>query len=109
MNTNHKIILSSIGSFILGGLIVAMMGIRHLNHEKEKLYIGAQKVQVIVAKSDLPSGSILKLDDLALKQVFKSAVGTNVFPPEQVNSLKGKRLKYSVNKSDPIFRSQIEN
>lgn len=81
---------------------------RYLKTEKQKLMEGHQVVKVIAASRDLPAGTVLTLDDLGLSDVFRTAVGQNVFYEEDLASLIGKRLLYPVREEDPILWTQVD-
>ena len=89
--------------FILGWVL----GTRHLNQEKEKIYAGAVKITVVAASTDLPSTTVLKKSDLTTKQVYKHAVGNNVHPEADIESLTGKTVVHSLKENEPIWKSHI--
>jgi pilus assembly protein CpaB len=85
-----------------------LMNWSYLRKEREALYEGAAKVKVIVPKRDLPSMTMLTLEDLALNEVFKSSVGANAFYEDDLDSLLGKKLLYTVKRGDPLLWSQVD-
>lgn len=93
---------------LLFGVLAFWMSNRYLQNERDQLYKGAIKISVIVAKKDLPALSELRTEDLATKQVYKSAVGDNVFLPEDVNRLLGKKLKYSLKRGEPVWWTHVD-
>jgi len=93
---------------VLVGILAFWLSARYLEKERAKLYEGAVKVKVIVARRDLPAMSILKAEDLGMKSVYKSAVGDNVFMPEDFNKIKGKRLKYPLKRNEPVWWSHVD-
>lgn len=93
---------------ILVGIIAFWLSARYLDKERDKLYAGAQKIQVIAAARDLPAMTIIEVEDLGMKSVYKSAVGESVFLPEDLQKIKGKKLKYQVKKGSPIMWSQVD-
>lgn len=80
----------------------------YLRKEREALYEGAVKVKVIVPKRDLPSMTVLAIEDLALREEFKSAVGANAFYEDDLDSLLGKKLLFPVRRGDPLLWSQVD-
>jgi pilus assembly protein CpaB len=94
-------------ALLIGGLAFVMNS-NYLIKKREALYEGAEKVKVIVAKQDLPSNTILMIEDLALRDEFKSAVGRNAFFEKDLSSLLGRKLKYSVKRSDLLLWSQVD-
>lgn len=101
----NKLIL--VVALLLGGLAF-LMNSRYLMNEREELYKGAEKVKIIVAKRDLPPMTVLTVDDLGLRDEFKSAVGNNAFFEEDLKSLLGRKLKYTVKRLDPLLWSQVD-
>ena len=101
----NKLIL--LVALLIGGLAFVMNS-SYLIKERDALYEGAEKVKVIVAKQDLPSMTVLTIEDLALRDEFKSAVGRNAFFEKDLSSLLGRKLKYPVKRADPLLWSQVD-
>jgi hypothetical protein len=103
---------SLIVGFILGGLLAGILlglgGYRYLNKTRDTRYKAAVKVPVIVAKEDLHGGTILQIQHLAVKSVYKSALGDNVFLSEDLPDLLGLRTTYPIERDSPILKSQLE-
>jgi pilus assembly protein CpaB len=93
---------------LLLAVLAFVLNWRYLTKQREDLLKGHQLVKVIVAKRDMPAATVLTIDDLALNDVFKSAVGQNVFYQEDLNSLLGKKLLYPVRRLDPVLWSQVD-
>ncbi len=93
---------------VLVGILAFWLSARYLHNEREELYKGAVKVQVIAAARDLPAMTVIKSEDLGMRMVYKNAVGENVFLAEDFQKIKGKRLKYPVRKGSPIMWSQVD-
>ncbi len=93
---------------VLIGLAAFWLTHRYLNNERQKLFAGVEKVKIIVASRDLPSNSLLKIDDLAQNDVFKSAVGEKILRPEDVDMILDKRLRYGLKRGDPVSWSDVE-
>ena len=93
---------------LLVGILAFWLSARYLSNERAKLYEGAVKIKVIVAKTDIPAMTELKSTDLAMKSVYKSAVGDNVFLPSDVDRIKGKRLKYPLKRGEPVWWSHVD-
>jgi pilus assembly protein CpaB len=100
-----KIIL--VVAIVLMVLAFWMTG-QYLRNERAELYKGAEKVKILVADRHLLAGTVLEIEDLAQKSVFKTAVGENVFRPEDLNRVLGKKLRYSLKKRDPLWWSHVE-
>ena len=80
---------------------------RALQRERERLYEGATQIKVIVAAHDIPSGTVLKQEDLGKMNMFKSSVGDRAVMPEQAEMLVGKRTLFKIQQRDPVFWSDI--
>lgn len=93
---------------LLIGTLAFLLNWRYLDQKKQELYKDAETVSVIVAKRDMPSMTVLTIEDLALNQVFKSAIGQNAFYEKDLDMLLGKRLLYPVRRSDPLLWSQVD-
>ena len=104
--------VKSIMSFVAGAVITAFLMIyvvaRILDTERGKLYSGAQKVQVIVAQTDLPSGTLLTTNSVGLKEVFKSSLGSYALSSAEFLNIKDKQLQYPVKKHEPILSIYIK-
>lgn len=94
-----KIVL--IAAIIFGVLAFVMTRV-YLKSEVEKLYEGAKKVSVMVARSDLAQGTVLRSDNMAIKEVFESSLDPKVFRATQRNILIGSVLQYPLKKGEPI-------
>jgi len=97
---------------ILLGALAFIMNARYLRNERDKLYAGAQKIQVLAAARDLPAGTELKISgedaDIGVKTVYKSAVGDNVLLPSDLNRLAGKKLRHSLKRTEPVWWSHVD-
>jgi len=93
---------------LLVGILAFWLSARYLSNERAKLYEGAVKIKVIVAKTDIPAMTELKSSDLAMKSVYKSAVGDNVFLPEDFEKIRGKRLKYPLKRGEPVWWTHVD-
>lgn len=93
---------------VLVGVFAFAMTHQYLQAEREKLYAGAEKIKTIVATEDLPAGSVLTMDVLAQKSVFKSAVGGQAVLPDDLNTVIGKKLRYMVRRNDPLLWSMVD-
>lgn len=93
---------------ILMGVLAFWLSARYLDKERDALYKGAIKVDVIVAKHNLPAQTILSVSDLAINAVYKSQVGDNVFMATDLKKIEGKRLKYALKRSEPVWWSHVD-
>ncbi len=81
---------------------------RRLRKIEENIYKNAQKVRVMAAANDIPSGTIIRPKDLGTILVYKNSVGNNVVLPQDAKMLFGKKATYRINAKEPIFWSYIE-
>ncbi|MBU0679442.1 MAG: Flp pilus assembly protein CpaB [Verrucomicrobia bacterium] len=81
---------------------------QYLRSERARIYKGAQKIKVLVARSDLAAGTVLQVEDLASKSLFKAAVGENVFSPGDLDTVLGKKLRYSLRREEPLWWSHVD-
>lgn len=93
---------------LLVGVLAFWLSARYLSAERAKLYKGAVKIKVIVAKKDIPAMTELTRDDLGIKPVYKSAVGDNVFLPEDADRVIGKRLKHPLKRNEPLWWTHVD-
>lgn len=93
---------------ILVGILAFALTHRYLRVERDKLYAGAEKVKVIVALIDLPAGMVLKADDLGQQSVYKTAVGGQAVLPDDLNTVLGKKLRYTLRQKDPLLWSSVD-
>lgn len=93
---------------LLVGVLAFWLSARYMKSERDRLYAGAEMVSVIVANRDLPAMTVLRIDDLALNKVYKSAIGSDAFFQEDLNKLIGKRLKYPVKRAKMLLWSYVD-
>jgi pilus assembly protein CpaB len=98
---------------ILLGAAAFIVNSRYLSNEREKLYKGAVKIQVLTAARDLPAGTELKITsgddtDIGVKLEFKSAVGDNVLLPADFQRVAGKKLLLPLKKGEPLWWSHVD-
>ena len=93
---------------IVIGLLAFIMTNKYLRDERARLYEGAERIPIIVAARNLPSGTMLESGDLALREVFASAVGQNIFGPEDQNRVVGKRLRFPLGRGEPLWWSHVD-
>jgi pilus assembly protein CpaB len=93
---------------LLVGIAAYFLTQKYLRDERDRLYKGAEKIRVLAAAKDLPSGHILKFEDLGAKSVFKTAVGENIFKPEDMDGLLGKKLLFPVRGGEPLLAFHVD-
>lgn len=79
-----------------------------LEKERQEMYKGATKISVVAAAQDIPSGTVLKQDDLGMKEVFEAAVRDDVVTPDDANMILGKKTLFGIKSGGPISWSYIE-
>lgn len=87
---------------VVVGFIAFILSTNYLRDERAKLYAGAEKITVIIASRDLPAGQVVTVEDLALGDIFASAVGQEVFSQEDLSRIVGKRLRFPVRRGVPV-------
>ena len=97
---------------VVCGLAAFFLTSVYLKRLRNELYEGARTVPVLVVGRDLPSGSVLKSEDIKVKDVFEKAVGQNVFldvkredGTRDLDRIVGKRLVFALKKGEPIWWS----
>ena len=93
---------------VVVGLVAFLLTGQYLRGEREKLYAGAEKVRILAAGRDLPAGTVLKFEDIGGKSVYKTAVGDNVFRPDDINLVLDKRLIYPLKAGEPLWWSHVD-
>jgi len=78
------------------------------NERVKEIYAGARKVNVVVAKGDIPGGTVLTKKDLATDDVFESAAGSHAVRRENVQQVLGKKTMFPINRGDVVSWSFIE-
>lgn len=100
---------------VMCGIAAFVLTRVYLNRLRDDLYKGAKTVPVLVVGRDLPSGVVLKSEDIKVKDVFEKAVGQNVFldtkredGTKDVDRIIGKRLLYPLKRGEPIWWSHVD-
>lgn len=93
---------------VLIGLLAFWLTGDHLQRERARLYAGAAKVEILAAARDLPAGTLIKIEDLGKKSVYKTAVGENVFRPADVNVVVDKKVLFSLKSGEPLWWSHVQ-
>ena len=96
-----------IAALVVGALAFWLTN-RYLQAERAKLFDDAEQIRVVVAGRDLAAGTVLSIDHLAVKSVFRTAVGGQAVLPGDVDAVLGKRLRYSMSREDPLLWSFVD-
>ncbi len=84
------------------GLLAFVLTHLYLKAELNKIYANARKVSIVVARSDMPAGTVLDSQNTTVMEQFESAVGTTVFRAEDRRMVLGATLRFPVRRGDPI-------
>ena len=89
---------------VLAGLAAAWFAYRHLQSVTQALEAGAQQRMrpVIVAAADLPAGTQLHLDHLAVRQMPEAWLPSDVLAPLDHALVEAAVLQHAVREGDPI-------
>lgn len=89
---------------VLAGLAAAWFAYRHLQSVTQALEAGAQQHMrpVIVAAADLPAGTQLHLDHLAVRQMPEAWLPSDVLAPLDHALVEAAVLQHAVREGDPI-------
>lgn len=101
-------------------VLVSALGVGGLAAWGAKSYLGEQmaeiearennkaKVQVVVAKADLPKGSPLLTDNMAVRSIPKEWAHSGAITPDQFSRAEGSTLAYAASAGEPVIWSQLE-
>lgn len=101
-------------------VLVSALGVGGLAAWGANSYLGKQmaeiearennkaKVQVVVAKTDLPKGSPLQPDNMAVRSIPKEWTHSGAITPDQFSRAEGSKLAYAANAGEPVIWSQLE-
>ena len=91
------------------GLIAFWLTGQYLSSEREKLYRGAEKIEVLAALKDIPAGTDLSTaDNIGKKWVYKSAVVENICRVEDGDAIRGKKLLFPLRAGEPLTWAYVE-
>ena len=93
---------------ILMGVLAFALTHSYLQAQRDAMTKGYAKVTVLVAGTDLPSGTVLVREDLKKKQVFKSHVGQNIFGENDLDLILGKKLILPLQLGEPVWWSHVD-
>lgn len=100
---------------VLVGLLAFVMTRSYFEHqlaeieqERQLLLASEKQVDVIVAKKDLPDGTILTKSDLAAMSVPSRAVSKNTITVDDQERIFGKKLKYRLDAREALMWSYVD-
>lgn len=76
--------------------------------ERERLLPDAPKLQVIVAKRDLPRGEIVGAETMAVREVPRDYVPASAITPERFDGYAGARLVAPMRAGEPLLSGSVE-
>ena len=79
-----------------------------LEKQRQQLFAGTKRINVVVAKNDIPAMTTIKQDDLGSDYVIESAVSPEIVAIEDAAQIVGKKILYSIGKNRQILWSYIE-
>jgi len=80
----------------------------YLSQAESKLAGSYKTKQVIVAAVELPAGSTLSADNLAVRSIPERYLASSVIEPDALETITGQRLMNAVKPGDPIDRGTLE-
>ncbi|MEI7436249.1 MAG: Flp pilus assembly protein CpaB [bacterium] len=79
-----------------------------LDKERERLFAGIHMVRVVASLRDLPVNTVLRREDLGEKQSLDRDVSKNTVLPADAEQIIGKKLKYSIERGNTLFWSDVD-
>jgi pilus assembly protein CpaB len=107
INKNWIVLLAALG---VGGL-AAFGAKNYLSSQMAEIEAREKNkamVQVVVAKSDLPKGSPLTAETVAVRAIPKEWVHSGAITPEQFGRTEGSLLAYPAQAGEPVIWAQLE-
>lgn len=107
INKNWIVLLAALG---VGGL-AAFGAKNYLSGQMAEIEAREKNkamVQVVVAKSDLPKGSPLTAETVAVRAIPKEWVHSGAITPEQFGRTEGSLLAYPAHAGEPVIWAQLE-
>lgn len=100
---------------IVVGLIAFLLTGQYLRSQKDKLdkerlqlYAGTKRIDVVVAKNDIPAMTTIRQDDLGSDSVIESAVSPEVVSIEDAPKIVGKKIMFTLGRNRQLLWSYIE-
>ncbi len=107
INKNWLVLIVALG---VGGLaaIGAKTYLSRQVAEIEEREKNKAMVQVVVAKADLPKGSIVSTDNLAVRAIPQEWAHSGAVTPDQFERVNGSTLAYPASAGEPLIWAQLE-
>jgi len=84
------------------GVLAFVLTHVYLRNEREALYADATRIQILVAREDLPAGTVLSSQHVRSTEVFETGVSRQVFKADQLQHVLGRTLRYPLRQNSPI-------
>lgn len=83
---------------------------QQVQEELDRIRAGAQKIEIVVADTDIPQGTTLQRSDLAKKTVYERDVSVrgHVVLAADANLILGRQTMFSIQRKEALFWSDIE-
>jgi pilus assembly protein CpaB len=101
---------------IILGLLASVLTYQYLHgREKEladmkrKMSQGTKLIDVLAAKRDIPSGTVISMEDLAFLQIPDAFVLDDSVRREDANLMVGRKTVFPIKSNDPIMWSKIDD
>ena len=89
------------------GILAFVLTHLYLKTELNKLTAGMRKVAIVVAREDLPAGTVLDSKNTKHFEVFERGLSDKVFKVENQRLAMGRTLIYPIRKDQPIMWHHI--
>jgi pilus assembly protein CpaB len=93
---------------VLVGLLAFWLTHYYLRQQRKEIYKGADRIQILAAARDLSAGTVLEFGDLGERSEFRTAVGENIFRPEDHNLVLNKKLLFSLKAREPLWWTHVD-
>jgi len=81
---------------------------RKLKKLEERIFEKASKIKVMVAKTEIPSGTTIKISDVEPAEVFQIAVGNRAVELKQGKMILGRKALFKIKRGEPIMWDVLE-
>lgn len=111
MRSRKTLVLALAGGVL--GLAASAMAYHYLEREETQLRDKMKDEQtqnlvaVVVAKADLPAGTMVKVDNMATRQVPRDYVYPETILPAEFDNVSGESLVKPVRKGQPLLRTHL--
>lgn len=92
---------------IVIGLLAFWLTHNYIQGELNRIYAGAERIQVVGAARDLAAGMTIQPEDIGVMSVFKSQLPSQAVLPEERQMIIGKKLLYPLSRKDPVLLSHV--